>query len=151
MGVHKRAKEKKDSLDKKPKSDPRPRIPEGDYEAVCFKAESKPYRGSEKRLYLHFEIIDGPYQGTKLFATYNVKYKSFPIASKYYTDWSIANEALPRRRDRMSATVFKDKLFHVKVRDVKPTYEDGTHKPDMFHYSVVDRIIEKLAGNRCQH
>ncbi len=148
MGSQDRAKHKNENLNKKPKTDPLPRIPEGEYEAVCFKVESKPYRGSEKRLYLHFKIVDGTNQGTKLFATYNIKYKSFPRASKYYTDWSIANGSLPKRRDRMPGMVFKEKLFCVKVRDARPTYDDGTIKPDMFRYSVVDRIIEILSGNR---
>ena len=139
-------KEKSDILGVRPKDGPLPRIPAGEYEAQCFKTEKKPFLGSEKKLYLHFIIIDGEHQGIKLFGVYNVNYKSFPKASKYYTDWAIANEGLPTRRERMSQNIFKNKVFLVKVRDTIPKYDDGKPKPEMFRYSVVDRIIEKLAG-----
>jgi hypothetical protein len=46
----------------------------------------------------------------------------------------------------MSPQVFKNKIFLVKVRDAKPKYGDGTYKPEMFVYSVVDRIISVSAG-----
>lgn len=137
---------KKDEFDIRPKTDPLPRIPEGEYEAVCFKVEVSRYLGSEKKLYVHFRIINGEYQGTELFETLNFNYKSFPRGSKYYTDWSIANGKLPIRKDKMSPKVFKEKAFLVKVRDVKPKHEDGTTKPEIFWYSVIDRIIEKVAG-----
>lgn len=134
----------KDLDDLGAKEDPLPQIPAGDYEAVCVKTERSDYLGKEKRLYIHFQIIDGEYIGTKLYAVYNIKYKVFSTATKYYTDWSIANGALPKRRDRMTAKVFKDKPFLVKVRDTAPKYEDGTLKPKMFRRSIIDRIIERL-------
>ncbi len=129
-----------------PKDNPFPHIPEGEYEAEYVKAEKKPYLGSENKLYVHYRIIDGKYQGTTLFVVYNFKYTSFPRGSKYYTDWSIANGGLPTRSDKMSPNIFKNKVLLVKVRDVEPKYDDGTPKPEMFHYSVVDRIIRKSAG-----
>jgi hypothetical protein len=46
----------------------------------------------------------------------------------------------------MSPDVFLHKIFLVKVRDVIPKYDDGIPKPEMFVYSVVDKIIEKSAG-----
>jgi len=128
------------------KSDPRPRIPEGKYEAVCIKVEVSSYLANEKRLYLHFQIITDEHMGVKIFGIYNYSYKSFPRGSKYYTDWSIANGALPKRADRMTTRVFKGKAFLVKVRDAIPRYDDGTPKPKMFRYSVVDRVIERLTG-----
>lgn len=89
--------------------------------------------------------MSGPYHGIKLFCSYNTKYKQFPIGSKFYGDWCVANGALPCRKDKMSKRVFLKKAFLVKVRDVAPKYPDGQPKPNMFHYSVVDRIIEKVA------
>lgn len=146
MGVHKSPKDKEEDLGYKPKSDPLSWIPEGEYDAVCIKVEKSRYLGSEKRLYVHFQIVDGEYQETQLFETFNINYQSFPRRSKYYTDWSIANGGLPKRRDRMSPKIFLKKVFRVKVRDVKPLYEDGKAKPEMFKYSVVDRIVEKVTG-----
>ncbi len=129
-----------------PKTNPLPRIPEGEYEAVCTEAKVSLYLGKELRLYLHFKIIAGEHEGKKIRGNYNFDYKVFPTASKYYTDWSIANGALPRRRDRMTPRIFIGKAFLVKVRDAIPRYEDRTPKPEMFRYSVVDRIIERLTG-----
>lgn len=138
-------KHKDDDSGFKAKAEPRPRIPKGEYEAVCIKKDISIYLGSEKKLYLHFQIIEGNHQGVKLFAAYKY-YKPFPTGSKYYTDWSIANSGLPRRRDKMSPRVFLNKLFLVRVKDAMPRYEDRTPKPDMFRYSVIDRIIEKVIG-----
>lgn len=139
-----KSRNKKNLYDIGPKSNPLPWIPEGNYEAVCTKAEVSKYLGTEKKLYLHFRIIAGGYAETEIFGVYNFKYKSFPRGSKYYTDWAIANGALPSRKDRMSTKVFMDKVMLVKVRDVMPKYDDGTPKPEMFRYSIVDRIIERL-------
>lgn len=125
-------------------SDPFPLIPEGEYEAACVKHEHSRYLAKEKRLYLHYQIISGEFEATKLFQAFNYNYKSFSRASKYYVEWSLANKALPRRRDKMSPRVFLNKAFKVKVVTVKPKHGDGTVKPEMFHYSKVDRIIEVL-------
>jgi hypothetical protein len=127
-----------------PDSDPRPFVPEGNYEAVCVKFEVKKYLGSEKKLYLHYEIMQGVHIGTKLFQAINYKYRSFPKASKYYTEWTVANGALPQRRDKMSPRIFKDRAFLVKVKTSKPKYDDGEFKSELFHYSIVERIIEVL-------
>ena len=136
---------KKDAFDARPKDDPFPRIPTGEYEAQCVKVETSIYRGRQKKRFLHFKIIEGPYQGTILFGVYNY-YARVPSASTYYTDWCIASGRLPTRGDRMSPQVFKNKIFLVKVRDAKPKYGDGTCKPEILWYSVVDRIISVSAG-----
>ncbi|MHC4277806.1 MAG: hypothetical protein ACYSTI_10870 [Planctomycetota bacterium] len=139
-------KHKQDLHSIRPKDDPRPHIPAGEYEAECIKAEKKPYLGGEKRLYVHFRITYGEHQGITLFAVYNFNYTSFSERTKYYTDWSVANEGRPAKKDSMSPDVFLHKIFLVKVRDVIPKYDDGIPKPEMFVYSVVDKIIEKSAG-----
>lgn len=146
MNEQDESKREKDLNSISPKTNPLPQIPKGKYEAVCIKTDVSKYLGKEKRLYLHFKIIAGEYSETKIFGIYNYNYKSFPRGSKYYTDWSIANGALPRRADRMSTRIFKGKVFLVKIRDAIPRYDDGTPKPEMFHYSVVDRIMERLTG-----
>ncbi len=139
-------KKRNNILGVRPKDDPLPRIPAGNYEVQSFKVEKRPYLSGERKLYVHYRIIDGEYQGTELFCSYNFNYRAFPKGSKYYTDWSIANEGRPTRRDKMSPNIFRNKIFCVKVRDAEPKYGDGKPKPEMFHYSVVDRIEEKLAG-----
>ena len=133
-----------DEVKSNPKTNPLPRIPEGEYEAVCIRAEKSRYLKDDKRLYLHFQIINGEYEGTRLYEVFNINYKSFPKGCKYYTDWSISNGGLPSRRDKMSSRIFLQKVFMIKVRDATPKYSDGTPKPMMFHYSVVDRITERI-------
>lgn len=125
-----------------PDSDPRPLIPEGNYEAVCIKCEVKKYLAKGKKLYLHYQIINSEYAGTVLFEPINYNYKSFSSATKYYTEWTVASGRRPQRRDKMSHSVFKDRAFLVKVKTAKPKYNDGAFKPDTLHYSIVDRIVE---------
>ncbi|MGR3296152.1 MAG: hypothetical protein ACUZ8A_08005 [Candidatus Bathyanammoxibius sp.] len=137
---------KKGTFDKGPKASPRPRIPEGECEAYCFDVRKSKYLGNEKRLYVWYRITEGKYEGTELFCSYNINYKSFSTNTKYYTDWCIASGRLPTRGDRMSPQVFKNKVFLVKVREAKPKYDDGTYKPEIFWYSVVDRIASVSAG-----
>lgn len=127
-----------------PKEDPRPLIPEGSYEAVCIKHEISPYLGKGKKLFLTYQIIQGEYMGIKLFQAINHNYNAFSPSTKYYTEWTIANGDMPKRKDKMTPRIFKDKAFLVKVKTTKPKYEDGEYKPEKFHYSTVERIIEVL-------
>jgi hypothetical protein len=51
---------------------PYPIIPDGIYEAVCFKHD-KAYFGKAPKLFLHFEIIaPSEYKGIKLFLPFNM-------------------------------------------------------------------------------
>lgn len=126
------------------KDDYIPLIKDGNYEAICFKAEKADYLGSEKRLYLHFRLMNCEFSGAELFCAYNFKYETFSKHTKYYTDWSIANGGVPKRKDRMSSRAFLEKKFLVKVLRVIPCYDNGDLKPKIFHYSKVDRIIQTL-------
>lgn len=125
-------------------ADPWPLIPAGIYEAVCINSQKSKYLGKERRLYLHYQITSGEYFNTIIFQSFNNNYKSFPMASKYYIEWSLANRALPKRRDKMSPDVFLKKAYRVKVTTVRRKYSDGTFMPEMFNYSKVDRIVEVL-------
>ena len=131
-----------------PKDNPRPRIPEDVYEAVCFKTEESSFREKEKRLYVHYRIISGEFEGVELYQTFNFIYKyskgGFPRGSKYYKEWSKANRSLPDRNDKMTPRVFKNNVFKVKVRFTNPKEDDGSAMDDIFRYSVVDIIIEVL-------
>ena len=134
-----------DTSRSKAKDDPRPYIPDGKYEAQCIDVELSNYRGSQKKLYLHFKIIEGPHQGTKLFEVCNY-YERVPRGSKYYKQWPIANGGLPTKSDSMSPKVFLNKIFRVEVRTVTPKHDDGKPLPEMYLYSVVDKILAKSAG-----
>ncbi len=131
-------------------SDARAFIPEGMYEAVCTGAEVvELYKfGRSPKLFLHFQIYEGVYKGTPLYLpmTAPTKGGKVGIGAKLYANYVIANGGKPPgRRDRLSLKVFKHRLFRVRVRTVVPRFEDGTPKPERFHYSIVSELHERLA------
>ena len=65
--------------------------------------------------------------------------------SKYYKTWVQVNGyQKPSRNAAMSPRIFKNKIFSVRTRTVKP--KNGTKEmPKQFWYSVVDSIVEVLA------
>jgi hypothetical protein len=131
----------------------RPLIPDDKYQVKCIHYETGRSHHNSIKLFLHFKIIEGKYFETTLFMAINLsdsrtgkEFKKVPSGSKYYESWVIANNnQLPSRGDRMSPKVFKNKIFEVKTRIVRPKFNDGTEKPECFHYTVVDHIIERLA------
>lgn len=130
--------------------DPRPLIPDGVYEAVCNRAEVVEFFkfGRARKIILHFEIYGGDHTGSVLFlamACPRVGGK-VGIGSKLYANYLIANGGIaPGRRDRMTLSIFKRRMFRVMVKTVKPRFEDGAEKPGRFHYSIISELIERLA------
>ena len=63
----------------------------------------------------------------------------------YLREWMLAANRRPSRHDRLSPRVFTNVLFRVEVATVT---QNGKHDPlhELSHYSVVRRIIERLAG-----
>ncbi len=130
--------------------DARPLIPEGVYEAVCTSAESVELFkfGRSRKLFLHFEVYEGEHKGTPLYLPMTAPKQGgkVGVGSKLYASYLIANGGRPPgRRDRLAIKVFKHRLFRVRVRTVRPRFEDGTPKPDRFHYSVIAELLERLA------
>src|SRR5258708_16264370 len=80
----------------------------------------------------------------------------FP-ASNFYPAWAIAHGGPPRSRNtKMSARVFKGKLFRLLTATVKPKYrivgEDGKMRPgpflpESFWYSKVASLLSFEASN----
>jgi hypothetical protein len=131
-------------------------IPEGKYTAQCVEAKrsmvgvetTKGTFARTPKVVLRFFITEGKYQGEEIPMFLNVNYKRIPFGSKFYQCWVIANDCnKPNRREkgRMSLEIFKDHIFTVGVKTVKPRFRDGTEKPEPFWYSRVDEIYEKQA------
>ena len=127
-------------------------IPEGRYIAQCINCEKGQSHHNSLKLFLTFTIIDGEHMGKELFMAINLinsrtkkPFKRVPTGSKYYQSWVIANFNMrPSRKDRMSPSIFKNGIFEVSVRTVRPKFPDGkTEKPGSFHYSVVDFLIRR--------
>lgn len=130
-----------------------PLIPDGIYQAQCIHYEKGNSHHKSTKLFLHFKIIEGRYFEEKLFMAINLtdsktgkEFRKVPRGSKYYESWVIANNnQLPSRGDKMSPKIFKDRIFEVKTRKVRPKFDDGREKPKCFHYTVIDHLIQRLA------
>ncbi len=140
----------------RPARDAYPLIPEEVYEVnyVGYDRKDRVFAPNEGRIFLRYKVVSiGPYMGTPLFQAFK-SYDRWPPRSKYYQNWSIANGARPRSITRMSPGVFKNKVFRAQVRTVVPKYESGPlkgkPKPEIFHYSIVDELLEVVVGGSVQ-
>jgi hypothetical protein len=130
--------------------DPIALIAEGCYEAACVGAEIiELFKfGRSRKLFLHFEIYSGEYRGVRLFMPMTAPHIGGKVGrgSKLYSSYMIANGGRPPgRRDRLPLRVFRQRLFRVRVKTVRPAFSDGQPKPDRFHYSIVAELLEQLA------
>lgn len=128
--------------------DYKPLIPNGIYEAQCIKYDNAFVLGKTRKTFLNFKIIgSGDHQGKIIFLAYNMPYNSrIKTGSKYYKDWCMVNGwQKPSRNAKMSARLFLNKIYKVKTRTVKPKHNEK-EMPESFWYSVVDKIIEVVAG-----
>jgi len=123
----------------------RPLIPEGNYKARGIKYKKKNYRWGEK-ITLTFQINE-PYEhnGIELPMYMNV-YKKYQAASNYYEAWVIARGSKPQRNDKMTPRIFLGGLFEVVVTTVKPKHKDGSYKKEIFHYSKIDYLKDRIIG-----
>jgi len=129
--------------------DPRPLVSDGQYEAACVGAEVVEFFkfGRSRKALLHFEIYSGPEQGKRLFLPMVAPRPGEKVrrGSKLYANYLVANGGVPPgRRDRISLKIFKRRLFRVMIKTVRPRFEDGSEKPELFHYSVVSELLERL-------
>jgi hypothetical protein len=130
------------------KDNPRPLIPEGVYEAICTNYDSSFNFGKCRKLFLNFKIIStGPYFETKLFCAFNMRYdRGISAGSNYYKAWCMANNwQKPSRNAGMSARIFKNRVFDVKVETVEPKH-NGVKMPKNHHYSKVAEILRPKTG-----
>ena len=123
-------------------------IKDGTYEAQCTKYDSSFVLGKARKLFLHFKIVsEGEYHGVKLFQAFNMPYDMrIKAGSKYYKTWVKVNGWMrPSRNAIMSPRLFINKIYKIKTRTVKPL-SNGKKMPDTFWYSVVDEMVEVVAG-----
>lgn len=120
-----------------------PRLEPGTYEAQCVHATiyRDPHFHAWKAL-LRFCLLPTGEEVCKFFHMgTEVKPKAGP-RSEYRRAWIIANDAQPRRRQTMSARVFKDMIFEITVDYVTKRF-DGTAHVDAAIYSTVKRILSR--------
>ena len=143
-------------------------IPEGEYEALFTHYETAPLfiknvRGTHEggkvfcwfRIdpYKNSQLID-PREDVRLFISYNASSLQIPYGKngrfnmtrgkKFVKDFErLIGTA--KRRDRIYPSNFKDKLLKVQVHTVTRDKEQKDYS-ERSHYSVVDEILEILAG-----
>ena len=123
------------------------RIPPGEYDASCYDTEKGISWGGHESIYIKFRIYCGEFDGTELFmaCTYHPK-SEITYRHKYYQQYSMANGGPPQKGQRLSPSIFKNKMYRVLVRDTKRKFLNGQLMPAFHQYSVVDTILETLSG-----
>ena len=128
-------------------SDYWPLLPDGTYTAQCISYDiHASYGGKSRKIYLHFLIIEGPYEGSKLFMPFNYPSNGkFRPGHKYWQYWVMVHDRIPSKNATMSPKVFKNKIFNIKTVRVKRKFPNGNDMPSGCDYSKVDTIEEVLA------
>ncbi len=121
-----------------------PLIDPGDHDAICYDVQYGRGFGGRKTVYVWFRLIDGDFIDAELYmaCTY---YGSLTPRSKLHKQWTLAFGHSPRKGDRFSKRVFLNKAFRVRVRTVA-TDEHGQARPTPLQYSIIDKIVEPIAG-----
>jgi len=124
--------------------DPYPQVEPGDYELYCNEARVYCDPGLKvwkcRYRFVHPMREDFP----PLFGFINLGRERKPPGrrSRYYFEWTIANGQTPRKRQVMSARIFKGKIFLVRVDWVMPRQHDGKTHTLATRYSLVKGIVE---------
>jgi hypothetical protein len=124
-----------------------PLLPNGTYIAQCTDFDiHESFGGRSRKIYLHFSIIEGPYEKRKLFMPFNYPSNGkFRPGHKYWQYWVMVHDRPPSKNAKMFPKIFKNKIFKIKTRKVKKKYTNGNDMPSYCDYSVVDTIEEVLA------
>ncbi len=131
-----------------------PLIPDGEYEAACFRVEGpKTVFGPKSwRIFLYFRIIGGEYHDVEIFFPLNFadkhgnKCKKIPVGSKLYHAISIAYGGRKPPGNLKNLGIFRGSLFRIRTKTITKN-QDQTEKPTDLRYSVVDCLVERLTGS----
>lgn len=128
-------------------SDIPPAIPNGDqYELVFHRAE-KGHQYGRPKLFLRFKMLTpGDWIRQEFFMACNLAPNGkWGPSSKFWLTWVLAAGRRPKRADRMSTAVFKNKVFRARMRKVLKTSKQIDRTPAQ-QYSVVDELLEVTVG-----
>jgi hypothetical protein len=128
----------------------RPLIQPGEYLAQCIAFKEFKQFGGLKKLALTWDLTLSGMEGVRLAQYFNMEHQTFKENSFYYENWVVANNCTrPRRRNRayMPPTMFTNIVGAVLVVTVSPKFENGKPKPEVFHYSKVQRLLSLSVPN----
>jgi hypothetical protein len=129
-------------------------IPAGRYQAVGVEAATFPaFRGWKVRVawevLLPDEHADYGHRRVRLHRYYNVRRKGTRVIpaeyGHYLREWMLVAGRRPTRGDRVAPRAFIGVLCLVEVRVVVGDAEQRA-LPDCARYSIVARLLERLAG-----
>lgn len=117
-----------------------PFINPGEYSGVFIRAEKGRFERRE-RWFLWFRLITPGHVGTELYLCCPCpEGRVFGLGSKLVAAYAVATGAIPRRRDRISTSIFRRKAFRLAVRTV--TRDSlGEERQPSDHYSVIDKLL----------
>lgn len=119
-----------------------PLVPDGEYCGPFVRVERGRFERRE-RLFLWFAIATpGPHlkQEIYLVCLCPENGNTFGLGSKMVAAYAVAMGHLPRRKDRISTAVFKNKMFRFSTRSVGKD-KDGRPRQPQDHYSVIDKLL----------
>jgi hypothetical protein len=128
-------------------SDIPPAIPNGDHYEQVFLRADKNHQFGRPKLYLWFQMVTpGEWVGERFYMACNVPSNGkFGPSSKFWLAWVLAAGRRPRRADRMTTAIFKNKVFRVRMRKVLKTSKQIDRTPAQ-QYSVVDELLQVRTG-----
>jgi len=137
---------KNKSRTKQPTKDLPERIEPGEYTAICYRTDYAKSFGGQRKLYVRFRIWEGPHTGFELPMICTTLKSNRSYRQKLHEQWSLVLGRTPRKGERFSAKIFKNRMYRVLVRDTLRKFSNGKLKPQYMQYSVVDSILEPLTG-----
>ena len=128
-------------------SDISPAIPNGDQYEVGFLRASQTRQWGQPKVFLWFQLLSpGEWHGQTFYMACNVAPNGkWTPSYKFWQTWVRVAGRRPTRADRMSTSIFKNKVFRVRMRKVLKTAKQIDRTPAQ-QYSVVDELLEVLTG-----
>ena len=123
-----------------------PRVPPGDYQAICVRWQGPEWVRAFHRwsLRLEFCLLAEDILVSCFLNMGNDQAKpQIGRRSRFYSAWSLANGEAPRKGQQMSLDTFVDNslVYVVRVADATKDAKDAV-KPDAFVYSRVVEIVK---------
>ena len=128
-------------------SDIPPAIPNGDHYELGFLRAEEAHQYGRHKMYLWFQLTTpGEWYGEKFYMACNIASKGkWGPSSKFWMAWVLAAGRRPKRVDRMSTAIFRNKVFRARMRKVLKTSKQIDRTPAQ-QYSVVDELLEVTVG-----
>ena len=126
-----------------------PAIPNGDQYQIQFLRAERTFQWNRQIVFLWFRLLTpGDSFGKEFYMTCSIPPNGrWSPSHKYWMVWVLAAGQRPGRKDRLSTSMFKNKVFRARMRVVTKTAKQLQRTPEQ-RYSVVDELLERLTGQK---